>query len=116
MARPSTFYLKLRDTRPTLRVVLLNPDGSVFDLGGISTRTLHVRLTNGATFSAAMTQVGADADGTLQYIWQDADWDTLIEGRHQMEYEVLGDAGFRATFPNKGYDVLWIDADLGQED
>lgn len=115
-AKPATFYLKLNDTQPALRVQLLNPDGTVFDLGGTNTYALHVRLTSGETFSAAMTKVGADADGTLQYLWQDEDWATLIAGRHQMEYEVLGDAGFRATFPNKGYDVLWIDADLGQEE
>lgn len=113
MARISTFYLKLNDTRPTLRVVLRNPDGTVFSLAGTSGYQLHIKPADSAVITRTMTKVGIDDDGTLQYIWQESDWDDLVAGRHRMEYEVTGSDGFRVTFPNSTYDQLVISADLG---
>lgn len=114
MPRSTTFSLKYRDTRPSLQAQLRNPDGTVFDLAGTTSWRLHVRLEGGGVVTRAMTKVGADSAGTVQYVWQEADWAELTVGRHEMEYEVLGPDGFRATFPNNTYDTLAVTQDLGQ--
>ena len=117
----STFYLKHRDTLPPLEVVLLNPDGSVHDLSGATSVTLHIRLNDGQTISREMDSE-LDDTGLVSYEWQTTDWTVspkLYPGEHRMEYEVLAPAG-RLTFPNgedasePGYDTLSIADDIGQ--
>ena len=112
------FYLKSRDTRPTLQVQLLNPDNTVHDLTGTTTYKLHIKAPSG-TVSRDMIVVGALTNGTLAYSWVAADWDNLplVTPNHQkdlqMEYEVIGPST-RLTFPNNGWDTLRIYGDIGQ--
>lgn len=126
------FYLKYRDTRPVLQVVLHDPAplgsalGPVHDLTGSTGWKLHILLSNGSILTRTMVKVGVDIDGTLSYTWLTTDWDpgALILGpttplprgavEHRMEYEVLGPSTARMTFPNDGYDTLRIVADIGQ--
>jgi hypothetical protein len=139
------FNLKYRDTRPVLEVTLYDPApegsapatlGPVHDLTGSSAWYLHVYLSDGTVVTRPLTKVGADAAGTLRYVWVAADWDVanpaghlivspalpLLRGtrEHRMEYEVLGPGDERLTFPNGGastsevYDVLRIWQDIGQ--
>lgn len=120
------FYLKYRDTRPILEVVLKDPDGSVHDLTGATTFKLHMWLSDGTTkLTRDMTLFGPAANGTLRYTWLATDWDAgnLVIGpvlplkpgevEHRMEYEVMAGTA-RLTFPNDGYDVLRILTDIGQ--
>lgn len=119
------FALKRGDTRPILRVVLRNPDGSVHNLTGSTDWKLHIWLANGTKLVRNMTKIGADADGTLEYIWQESDWDagnlvvspnrplTLGIREHWMEYEVVG-GNSRLTVPNGNYHTLRILSDIGQ--
>ncbi len=111
-----TFYLKRGDTRPVLSVALKNPDGSAFDLTGVSSVTLHVKLHDGTTFERAMVVDADPTTGIATYTWVPTDWDTggLVVGvsiEHRMEYEVLTGT-VRQTFPNSGYDVLQIAVDI----
>lgn len=110
------FYLKYRDTRPILEVVLLNPDGSVHDLTGSTSHKLHIWLNTGEKLERSLAIEGAPTAGTLRYTWQATDWtDTvkLLVGVHRMEYEVyVGTA--RESFPNAGYDFIHIIPDIGQ--
>jgi len=112
------FFLKQRDTRPILEVVLKNPDGSVHDLSGAAGFKLHIWLADGTKISRDMVQQGAPTDGTLRYTWVDTDWNTgnlaVTTGHdHRMEYEVIAGT-VRMTFPNYGYDALRIIPDIGQ--
>lgn len=113
----STFKLKGRDTRPTMEVFLLDPDGTAHDLTGSSSWKLHVKI-GGAVFSRDMTPDGDLTSGILRYTWLATDWTTgtpvLVPGTHRMEYEVIGSSGARLTWPNEGYDSLVVTADLGQ--
>jgi hypothetical protein len=122
----AVFHLKYRDTYPVLEVELLNPDGTVHDLGGAFSVTLHIRLSDGsATLSRAMT-IYDSPNGIVRYAWQTTDWTTggLVVGpsvplapgvvEHRMEYEVVGPGSNRLTFPNYGYDTLRIITDFGQ--
>lgn len=119
------FFLKFRDTRPTLEVVLKNPDATVFDLTGPYVVTLIIKLNDGTVLTRPMTIFGSPTNGTVRYTWIATDWDTgkLIVGpqppfkqsdtHHLMEYEaVYGTA--KVTFPNDGWDILRIYEDLGE--
>lgn len=117
----NTFYLKYRDTRPVLDVLLRDPDRSVHDLTGSTDWKLHIRLDDGTTLTRTMTVQGVPTAGTLRYTWVAADWDTgqlpnpetaIVKLR--MEYEVLGPSTARLTFPNDRHDVLQITPDIGQ--
>lgn len=128
----SVFALKYRDTRPPLEVVLKNPDRTAFDLTGSTAWKLHIWLADGSKLVRDMTKVGADTAGILRYAWISTDWDPVSAGgtvgglvarplplapgerEHRMEYEVLGPATARLTFPNDGYDTLRILEDIGQ--
>ena len=120
-------FLKFRDTRPILEVVLKDPDGSVHDLTNSTAWYLHIWLSDGTKLAArTMTKFGADVNGTLRYAWVTADWDTgnLVVGpslplkpgtlEHRIEYEVVGPGTERLTFPNGDYDTLRILTDIGQ--
>lgn len=119
----STFYLKSRDTLPILQVVLRNPDGTVHDLASSTAWKLHVELP-ATVFTRDLVKQGADAAGTLRYVWVADDWDpanlagflpapssALVE--YPMEYEVIGGTTARLTFPNTGHDTLRIIRDIG---
>lgn len=119
------FFLKYRDTRPVLEVVLKNPDKSVFDLTGPYVVTLMIKLNNGTVLTRPMPIFGSPLNGTVRYTWVAADWGAgkLILGpqppfkpsdvHHLMEYEaVLGTA--KLTFPNDDWDVLRIYEDIGE--
>jgi hypothetical protein len=126
----SIFYLKARDTRPIMEVRLLNPDGSAHDLTGSTGWKLHVRLSAGGVLTRDMMPDPDLTKGILRYTWLAADWDAgnvagyLVAGpslplqpgqlEHRMEYEVIGPGGGRLTWPNDGYDVLRVGADIGQ--
>lgn len=137
------FYLKYRDTRPVLRVRLLDPpdDAGVrapHDLTGTTNWRLHIHLEDGTKLIRQMAVYGDEADGIVKYEWVSTDWATkssidadgsyevggLVVGptlplapgerEHRMEYEILGPGGARLTFPNDGYDTLRILTDVGQ--
>jgi len=119
----NVWLLKYRDTRPVLRVVLHDPApagshpsalGPVHNLTGSTSWHLHIKLANGTRLTRPMSKVGADVDGTLEYVPLPTDWDVpsnpdadgafqvggFAKGEHDMEYEVIGPANARLTFPN----------------
>jgi len=130
------FYLKYRDTRPVLQVVLHDPAplgsapgtlGPVHDLTGSTAWKLHIKRPDGLVVTRTMTKVGLDTAGTLAYTWLSTDWDALTglvvgptlplrpsDIEHTMEYEVLGPSTARMSFPNGGYDILRVTPDVGQ--
>lgn len=113
----SDFYLKYRDTLPTLEVTLLDPDGTAHDLSGATSAKIHIRLSSGTTATKSAT-IYNPSGGVLRYTFLATDWTDLtvplIVGTHRMEYEVLGPSTARLTWPNDGYDTLRITDDLGQ--
>jgi hypothetical protein len=138
----STFRLKRGDTLPILRVALFEPDpaspGSlqVHDLTGSTSWYLHIRRADGVWLKRSMAVEGSPTLGVLRYAWVTTDWAVysangtvggLTSGlpaapgrvEHSMEYEVLGPASARLTFPNgaetleASYDTLSITMDLG---
>jgi hypothetical protein len=110
------FSLKRGDTYPILEVILLNPDGTVHDLTGTVSYELHIALASGSVLTRPMTKEGADTEGRLRYAWAPTDWDPgglfASPYMHRMEYEVIGIAQNRLTFPNYGWDELEIRPDI----
>jgi hypothetical protein len=113
----SDFWLKLRDTLPTIEITLLDPDGTVHDLTGATGAKLHIRLSNGTTATKSAT-IYNPSGGVIRYTFLSTDWTDLtaplIAGTHRMEVEVTGPGAGRLTWPNDGYDALRIVDDLGQ--
>jgi len=113
----SNAYLKQNDTQPTLDVVLTNPAGTPYDPTG-GTVKLHVRTIQGL-FERAMTIVDGPT-GLVRYTGSVLDWVNpgevvLVPGAWNMECEVTTAGGVIITFPNSGYDVLIVTADLDSE-
>lgn len=121
MARlvPQTFYLKHRDTLPVLEVALKDPDDTAHNLTGALSATLHIKLEDGTAVPGKAMAFDSDRlTGIVRYIWQALDWapsGELVAGVHTMEYEILGPADARMTFPNDDEDNLAIRVDLGQK-
>lgn len=116
------FYLKHGDTLPVLEVDLLNPDGTDHIASGVLSAALHILREDGVLLEREMELVQTSPT-RLRYAWSPSDWDTsnpngylLNSVRHLMEYELLGPANARATFPNGPAtgrcDVLCIIPDL----
>lgn len=112
----ANFYLKYRDTRPVLEVYLKDPDDTAHDLTGATDARLLILLEGGTALERDMVFDADRTTGIVRYTWLAADWNAggLVEGCHPMEYEVLGPAAARLTFPNSEADELVITTDLGQ--
>ena len=99
----AVFYLCKNDTLPVLVVTLLDPDGSVHDLTGATSATLHVRDAEGNKLSAAMTIDPDPTTGKVSYTFTAANWTAgapMAVGYQRMEYEIAGPGGAVLTFPN----------------
>lgn len=115
----SKFYLKDKDTRPILQVALKNPDGTAHNVNASDNEVwLHIKLKGTTTVLSRQMEIETPSGGNVvRYEPDESDWadpNPLVVGEHPMEYEVLGPAGARLTFPNAGHDTLVITDDLGQ--
>jgi len=117
------YSLKYRDTRPILEAALKNPDGTAFDLTGATSWKLQIKLADGSALSRDMVVQGTATAGVLRYTPIATDWNVssgggtvggFVVGEHRIEFEVIGPSTARSTFPNTGYDVMRIVADIGQ--
>lgn len=114
--------------------------GPVHDLTGSTGWKLFIWLADGTTkLSRVMVPDANPLLGILRYTWIATDWAIpatlpdpegaftvggLVVGpslpigvglrEHRMEYEVVGPASARLTFPNGSYDTLRIITDIGQ--
>ena len=57
-----------------------------------------------------LQHLGAAADGVVEYAWAAGDTDTA--GTHLAEFQVTFPGGLPATYPNRGYLLVEITADL----
>ncbi len=120
------FYVKFGDTVSTLVATLFNPDGTVFDLTNQTKINFNVKLNDGTIVTRdTMTVIGDPKAGQVQYQWITDDWDGAADNfqaspaepfspsdsDHVFEIEVVAPAG-TLTFPNDGYHVLRITAEI----
>lgn len=95
------FKIKQNDTSPIILATLKDGNDAVIDLTGTSVR-FHMKKYRATTtkVDAAATIVGEDL-GTVKYVWQSSDTDTV--GSYQAEFEVTFSDGTVETFPNTDY-------------
>ncbi len=56
--------------------------------------------------------VAPPTDGIIEYLWNDGDGDTDVEGTFFAEFEVTWSPTSRTTYPNDGYIIVKIPDDL----
>jgi hypothetical protein len=129
---------------PAPRGSALGTIGGIHNLTGATAAYLHIILSTGTRLIRTMAITAPASLGLVTYQWVATDWDvasgTLVDGaypvgglvvgpgalgpngfyltpglvEHRMEYEILGPAGARMTFPNDGGHTLRILSDIGQ--
>lgn len=109
----STFYIKYRDTLPTLEATLLKPDLTAYDLTSITSVVMHIYTETGTTMSRYCS-IYSSTGGVVRYTFKSTDWTApgLAVGQHLMEFEALTSGTTRLTFPNASYDTLSVLSDI----
>ena len=109
----STFYLKYRDTLPTLEATLLKPDLTAYSLASITSVVMHIYSETGTTMSRYCS-IYNSTGGVVRYTFKSTDWTApgLEIGQSLMEFEALTTGTTRLTFPNANYDTLSIISDI----
>jgi len=105
-----TFYIKRRDTSPAFRAILKDAAGVAVDITGNLGVRFHLFSKYGVQIVDAAATVNDAAAGDVQYEWQTAD--TVLAGIFKAEFEVTYSDGTIETFPNNGYEKVYIDEDL----
>ncbi len=106
------FYLVQNDTGPSIIAVLVDEDGTVVDLTGISDTDVKFHMIDPDSDAPKVdnnTNTSALApltDGKVQYDWQASDTDTpgLFDG----EFQITFPGGVIITFPNYRYFTIHI--------
>jgi lysophospholipase L1-like esterase len=106
-----TIQLKRNDTKDTISYILSNQDGSAVNLTGASVR--FVMGTNKTLITNSPATVVDAVTGEVEYQLTDAD--TLVAGTHKAEFEVTFSDGKIKTFPNKGYILVTIQANVDKD-
>jgi hypothetical protein len=110
----ATWTVKRRDTGPVLADTLLNSAGVAANLTGAAAK-LHVATWDLTTVVVNASITGPnggplDTTGQFEYHWTALD--TATSGVLKGEVEVTYANGTVETFPNDGYAVVSIEADL----
>ena len=109
---PADVYITQNDTGPALLPTLVDEDGVVVNLTGVSDADVRFHMIDPSSSSTKVdnntdTSVLSPAtDGKVQYLWQAADTDTpgLFDG----EIQVTFPGGQIITFPNYRYFTILI--------
>lgn len=107
------FVVKRGDKLPLIETILKDETGAVVDLTTASDVRFKMRPMGGGTakVDAAAAKVNdPGADGRVRYVWQTADTDTA--GWYEAEWQVTFGATGALTFPNDGYDLIYIGEDV----
>ena len=104
--------MKQGDRRPSITYDLVEPDGTPAPVSGSTVQFLGKQRGGAKTIGGAAAIVTATAVLTrVRYDWLSTDTDT--PGDFDCEWEVLDGSGKRETYPQIGYLLLRVTADLG---
>ena len=114
-----TTYMKQNDLLPQLQATLQSKDPVTSVLSAVNLTTassIYFYMKNAISGLKVSALAVKDVDqttnpGVLTYTWQGTD--TSEAGKFQGEFEVHWASGKRETFPNDGYFIVNIKADLG---
>ena len=104
------FYMKQYDTAPAFICSLSDVNGPV-NLSAAAVWFVMKALTGASTPKVYAAGAVADAvNGVVSYSWISAD--TNVVGDYNAEWQVTYASGKRQTFPDPGYQLVRITADL----
>lgn len=115
MAR-TDLSIKRNDTQPSIRIQLINPDGTFFDPTGATLSFFFQEVSLDPVTGAKVTGAGtftivSATLGQVDYAWDASD--TANIGNFRAEVEVLPSGGGRTTFPGGSYILFSVVQDLG---
>lgn len=103
------FYIKRGDRLPAFTRTLEDADGVPVDITGGAVLFKMQPMQGGSVIQGTCTVVAATA-GAVRYDWRAGDTDLV--GMFLAEWEVTFSSTLPETFPNGGYDVVRITADI----
>lgn len=111
MSMTIDFFMKRNDTLPQMSAVLRDEQGQPVDLTDATVR-FHMKSVDGDTpkIDREGQSVGDPTTGRVTYDWTTEDTDEA--GVFFAEWEVSFAGGDQATYPNDGYYVVQVLADL----
>tara|TARA_R100001463_G_scaffold130980_1_gene190742 strand:+ start:651 stop:974 length:324 start_codon:yes stop_codon:yes gene_type:complete len=95
------FKIKQNDTSPIIQATLKDANSAAVDLTGASVRFHMIKYRGTSTKVAAAAAIVDDDAGTVKYVWQSGDTDTV--GSFKAEFQVTFSDGTVETFPNTDY-------------
>lgn len=105
-----SFYIKRGDKLPAITRTLEDANENPVDLTGGAVAFRMQSIHGGSVLGGTATVVGPATAGNVRYDWTAGD--TALEGVYIAEWEVVFSGTSRETFPNGGYDVIKITADI----
>jgi hypothetical protein len=106
----STATWKQHDLEPPVQSTLRNADGTGIDLSTATAVYFLMRPVSGGTpIRQAATVVSASA-GTVKYVWQSTNTDTV--GSFYQEWEIMWPSTRPQTVPNDTFNLIVIVDDL----
>lgn len=107
----TTFAIKKGDTRPYLRIGIIDSDSAVYDITGASAKFI-MREKNSTTNKINSTaNITDEANGYVEYRWQTGDTDTI--GLYIGEFQITETDGGIFTLPTRDRLLIRIISDMG---
>lgn len=105
-----TFYIKQSDDVPVIQTTLVDANNNAVDLSNATVNFHMAEPRGGSTVVDAPATVTDAANGKVEYKF-DGDG-TAYGGRYRAEFEVTFGDGDVETFPNVGYETVFISEQL----
>lgn len=104
-------YIKTGATNPALTATLQDASGAV-DLSTSTAKTVDLTLADGTSVrtAAAVSFVTDGTDGRVTYAWQEGDTD--VAGELRCEFNITWGDGTITVFPDDGYGIIFVVADI----
>lgn len=104
------FYIKQSDDDPVISATLTDDEGAAVDLTNATVDFHMAEPRGGQTVVDASATIVDAANGDVEYQW--ASSDTSKAGRYRAEFQVTYSDGDVETFPNVGYETVFIDEQI----
>lgn len=107
------FYIKQHDTAPTIAGQITDQFGNAINLTGASVTFIMKLASLGNTGSPLVNAAAVITDAVnskVSYSWLAAD--TATAGDYSAEWQVIYATGKKQTFPDPGYLLVRVTADL----
>lgn len=100
------FYINQGDTTPEIQTTLTDPNGDPADVTGASIQFKMAEARGGDSVIDAAGTIVNGTQGEVRYDWSSGDTDS--PGRYRAVFEVTYTTGEVETFPNTGYETVYI--------